>query len=105
MTLLIGSLGTAAGAWIKVFSVVPDRFYVALIGQTIAAISQVFVLSVPANLAATWFGPDQVSSACSIGVFGNQVTLVVNDAFRRDNPKIDLKLDFVYYSTKNIPYV
>nr|CAH0103591.1 unnamed protein product [Daphnia galeata] len=73
VTLLIGSLGTAAGAWIKVFSVVPDRFYVALIGQTIAAISQVFVLSVPPNLAATWFGPDQVSSACSIGVFGNQL--------------------------------
>lgn len=73
MTLLIGSLGTAAGAWVKVLSVAPDRFYVALIGQTIAAVSQVFVLSVPPNIAATWFGPDQVSSACSIGVFGNQV--------------------------------
>lgn len=73
MTLLIGAFGTAAGAWIKVLSVVPNRFYVALIGQTVAAISQVFILSVPPNLAAVWFGPDQVSSACSFGVFGNQV--------------------------------
>lgn len=73
MTLLIGSFGTAAGAWIKVLSVAPDRFYVALIGQTMAAISQVFILSVPPNIAATWFGSNQVSSACSIGVFGNQV--------------------------------
>lgn len=36
---------------------------------------QVFILSLPARVAAVWFGPDQVSSACSIGVFGNQVSL------------------------------
>lgn len=35
---------------------------------------QVFILSLPARLAAVWFGLDQVSSACSIGVFGNQVS-------------------------------
>lgn len=46
-------------------------------GQTVVACSQVFVLSVPARLAAVWFGPDQVSSACSIGVFGNQVSINV----------------------------
>lgn len=34
---------------------------------------QVFILSLPARVAAVWFGPDQVSSACSVGVFGNQV--------------------------------
>ena len=27
----------------------------------------------PARLAAIWFGPDQVSTATAIGVFGNQV--------------------------------
>lgn len=35
-----------------------------------------FILSLPARVAAVWFGPDQVSSACSIGVFGNQVSLL-----------------------------
>jgi hypothetical protein len=25
------------------------------------------------NVAAVWFGPEQVSSACAIGVFGSQV--------------------------------
>ena len=73
MTLLVGALGTTAGAWIKVFSVSPDLFYVALIGQTVVAVSQVFILGVPSNIAAVWFGSNQVSSACSIGVFGNQV--------------------------------
>lgn len=56
-------------------SVAPDRFWVGFLGQTIVALSQVFILSVPARLAAVWFGPNQVSSACSIGVFGNQVSL------------------------------
>merc|ERR1712071_221438 len=32
-----------------------------------------FILGVPPNVAAVWFGPEQVSSACSIGVFGNQL--------------------------------
>lgn len=65
--------GTCLGAWIKVASVSPDRFWVTFLGQTIVGLSQIFILSIPARLAAVWFGPEQVSSACSIGVFGNQV--------------------------------
>ena len=42
-------------------------------GQSIVAISQIFILGIPPQLAATWFPSDQVSSACAIGVFGNQV--------------------------------
>lgn len=71
---MAGSIGTAVGSWIKVFSVAPDRFWVTFLGHTIVALSQTFILSVPSRLAAVWFGPDQVSSACSIGVFGNQVS-------------------------------
>lgn len=71
---LAGAIGTTLGSWIKVFSVSPGLFWVTFIGQTLVAVSQSFVLSVPARLAAVWFGPDQVSSACSIGVFGNQVS-------------------------------
>lgn len=73
VTLLMGAFGTALGSWIKVLGVAPDLFYVALIGQTVTAMSQVFILGVPPNVAAVWFGAEQVSSACSIGVFGNQV--------------------------------
>lgn len=70
---LFGAVGTTLGAWIKVLSVAPDRYWVTFVGHTLVALSQTFVLSVPSRLAAVWFGPDQVSSACSIGVFGNQV--------------------------------
>ncbi len=58
-------------------SVATDRFYVILIGQTVASIAQIFVLGVSPNIAAVWFGPDEVSLACSIGVFGGQVEFFV----------------------------
>ncbi|KAM7344821.1 histamine transporter isoform 2-T7 [Cochliomyia hominivorax] len=73
ITALVGVIGTCIGAWIKVFSVGPDLFFVGFAGQSIVALSQVCILSLPARLAAVWFGPDQVSSACSVGVFGNQL--------------------------------
>ena len=46
MTLLLGAFGTAAGAWTNVMSVAPDRFYVAMMGQTLSATAQVFLLGV-----------------------------------------------------------
>ncbi|XP_043582497.1 feline leukemia virus subgroup C receptor-related protein 2-like isoform X1 [Bombus pyrosoma] len=78
---LTGAIGTTLGSWIKVFSVSPDRFWITFAGQTFVAVSQAFVLSVPARLAAVWFGPDQVSSACSIGVFGNQLGIAIGFLF------------------------
>ncbi|KAK9510915.1 hypothetical protein O3M35_005591 [Rhynocoris fuscipes] len=71
--LILGSLGTCLGACVKVFSTGRDNFLIGFLGQTLVAISQVFVLSVPARLAAVWFGSEEVSSACAIGVFGNQL--------------------------------
>ncbi|KAH8307600.1 hypothetical protein KR044_004762, partial [Drosophila immigrans] len=77
ITALVGIVGTCLGAWIKVFSVDPSLFYVTFIGQAIVALAQVCILSLPARLAAVWFGPDQVSSATSVGVFGNQLGVAV----------------------------
>lgn len=84
MAAVFGCLGTCLGAWIKVLGVHPDLFYVAFIGQSIVAASQVFILSLPAKLAAVWFGPNQVSSACSIGVFGNQVSVLFSLIFHHE---------------------
>ncbi|XP_046661757.1 uncharacterized MFS-type transporter C09D4.1 isoform X1 [Homalodisca vitripennis] len=77
VAVILGAFGTCGGAWIKVLSVGQDRFYVTFLGQSVVALSQIFVLSVPAPLAATWFGPNEVSSACSIGVFGNQLGIAI----------------------------
>lgn len=59
---LFGALLTAFGAIIKLFSIEKDLFYVVLIGQLTAAISQTFILSLPPKIAVTWFKPNEVSS-------------------------------------------
>ncbi|PSN44251.1 putative MFS-type transporter C09D4.1 [Blattella germanica] len=69
-TIFLGMLGTTIGAWIKAFSVSPNRFWGALVGQAFVGSSQAFLLGVPPNLAAVWFGSNEVSTACSLGVFG-----------------------------------
>ncbi|OQV22451.1 Feline leukemia virus subgroup C receptor-related protein 1 [Hypsibius exemplaris] len=70
---LIGSFGNFIGSAIKCFSPYPDRFVVTFVGQTISAISQIFILGLPARLAAVWFGAGEVALATAIGCFGNQL--------------------------------
>ena len=70
---LIGSFGNFIGSAVKCFSPYPHRFAVTFVGQTISAISQIFILGLPARLAAVWFGASEVAVATAIGVFGNQV--------------------------------
>ncbi|XP_045524354.1 uncharacterized MFS-type transporter C09D4.1-like isoform X1 [Pieris brassicae] len=77
VTIIIGSFGNCVGAWLKVLSVRQDLFWLSFLGQTVCAFAQAFVLGIPPRLAAVWFGADQVSSACSIGVFGNQLGTAV----------------------------
>lgn len=73
--VLIGSAFNCIGAWIKIGSVGPDLFPVAFFGQFMCSVSTVFVLGIPSYLASVWFGEKEVSTACSIGVLGNQVCL------------------------------
>ncbi|CEF67611.1 Major facilitator superfamily and Major facilitator superfamily domain, general substrate transporter and Major facilitator superfamily domain-containing protein [Strongyloides ratti] len=72
-SVLIGAAGNAFGAFIKCFSASPDLFWLTFIGQTISASSQVFILGIPPRLASVWFGAKEVSTACGVGVFGNQL--------------------------------
>lgn len=71
---LLATFLNALGAWIKCGALSPDRFPLLMTGQTVCAIAQIFVLGIPARLAAVWFGPNEVSTATAIGVFGNQVS-------------------------------
>jgi hypothetical protein len=71
--MIVGSFGTCAGSWLKILGVGQDGFVWVFVGQTLVAFSQVFILGVPPHLAAQWFGPDELSTATAVGVFGNQV--------------------------------
>ncbi|XP_072217961.1 choline/ethanolamine transporter flvcr2b isoform X3 [Leuresthes tenuis] len=66
-----------AGTWIKVASVRPDLFPVTLLGQFCCSCAQVFILGMPSKIASVWFGSEEVSTACSIGVFGNQLGIAI----------------------------
>ncbi|KAM3919796.1 choline/ethanolamine transporter FLVCR2 isoform 2-T2 [Leptodactylus fuscus] len=74
---LIGSGLNCLGAWIKTGSARPDLFGVTLFGQLICATAQVFILGMPSHIASVWFSSSEVSTACSVGVFGNQLGVAV----------------------------
>ncbi|KAF2887721.1 hypothetical protein ILUMI_18452 [Ignelater luminosus] len=75
--ILLEMILASAGAWIKLGSVSPDRFWVIILGQTVVGISQVLVTPAPSRLAASWFGPKEVSTACSIAIFGGLIGTAV----------------------------
>ncbi|GAB1600202.1 feline leukemia virus subgroup C receptor-related protein 2-like isoform X1 [Argonauta hians] len=77
VVIIIGTLLNCTGAWLKCISASPDRFWLLMVAQTICGIAQIFVLEVPPRLAAVWFGPNEVSTATSMGVFGNQVGVAI----------------------------
>ncbi|XP_060919403.1 heme transporter FLVCR2 isoform X3 [Labrus mixtus] len=76
MALLANALN-CAGTWIKVASANPNLFWVTMLGQFASSLGQVFILGMPSRLASEWFGADEVSTACSIGVFGNQLGIAI----------------------------
>ncbi|KAF2887340.1 hypothetical protein ILUMI_18833, partial [Ignelater luminosus] len=94
-SLLLGMLLASVGAWIKMGSLSPDRFWVVLLGQTVVGISQVFVVQAPSKLAAAWFGSKEVSSACSIGIFGGQLGIAIGFVIPPLLVKNDMDVDAV----------
>uniref|UniRef100_A0A8C7ECM3 Feline leukemia virus subgroup C receptor-related protein 2 n=1 Tax=Nothoprocta perdicaria TaxID=30464 RepID=A0A8C7ECM3_NOTPE len=74
---LAGSALNGLGAWVKLGSLRPQLFGVTVAGQVVCAVAQVFILGMPSRIASVWFGPREVSTACSLAVFGNQVSGVL----------------------------
>ena len=73
LTAILGSGINFLGAAIKCFSPYSNRFAVTFVGQTIAAIAQVFMLGIPSRVASVWFAEREVPLATGVGVFGVQV--------------------------------
>lgn len=78
--ILLGTFGTALGSLVKLlFGGDPGMtsFWWMMLGQTIVALSQLFIISIPPLLAAVWFPDNQVSTATGVGVFGNQLGIAL----------------------------
>ncbi|XP_025988428.1 feline leukemia virus subgroup C receptor-related protein 2 [Solenopsis invicta] len=76
-TIIIGTALNCLGGWIKTFSVNPDKFYVLFIGHSVVALAQTVVLPLPGHLAAQWFPSTELSTATSLGIFGNQLGIAL----------------------------
>ncbi|XP_004699100.1 feline leukemia virus subgroup C receptor-related protein 2 [Echinops telfairi] len=74
---LSGSALNCLGAWVKLGSLQPHLFPVTVLGQVICSVAQVFILGMPSRIASVWFGANEVSTACSLAVFGNQLGIAI----------------------------
>ncbi|ELK23285.1 Feline leukemia virus subgroup C receptor-related protein 1, partial [Myotis davidii] len=77
LTALLGSGLNCLGAWVKCGSVQQHLFWVTMLGQALCSVAQVFILGLPSRIASVWFGPKEVSTACSTAVLGNQLGTAV----------------------------
>ncbi|NWH80206.1 FLVC2 protein, partial [Piaya cayana] len=77
LVALAGAALNALGAWVKLGSLKPNLFPVTVLGQVICSLAQVFILGMPSHIASVWFGSHEVSTACSIAVFGNQLGIAM----------------------------
>ncbi|XP_051942327.1 feline leukemia virus subgroup C receptor-related protein 2 isoform X2 [Hippocampus zosterae] len=75
--LLVGSAFNCIGAWIKTSTAHPDSFAVTFLGQFVCSVANLYILGVPSKLASLWFGQQEVSTACSIAVVGNQMGIAI----------------------------
>uniref|UniRef100_A0A1Y1KZH3 Uncharacterized protein n=1 Tax=Photinus pyralis TaxID=7054 RepID=A0A1Y1KZH3_PHOPY len=73
INMILAALSTCVGAWIKVGSISPDRYWVILLGQAVVAIACVSSLIIPPKVAAAWFPLHELSTAGGIGIAGVQV--------------------------------
>mmetsp|Transcript_25736 Transcript_25736/g.45199 ORF Transcript_25736/g.45199 Transcript_25736/m.45199 type:complete len:426 (-) Transcript_25736:950-2227(-) len=69
--VLVGMTLTFFGALCRIGAF--DSFYWVLIGQTLAAIGQPFLLNAPAKLATYWFRPDMRTEATTVGSAANSL--------------------------------
>lgn len=76
-TVVVGSAFNCIGAWIKTSTADPNLFAMTF-GQFVCSVATVYILGIPSRLASLWFGQQEVSTACSTGVLGNQVCLTVS---------------------------
>ncbi|XP_035270671.1 feline leukemia virus subgroup C receptor-related protein 2 isoform X3 [Anguilla anguilla] len=97
------------GTWTKVASVRPELFAVTMFGQFICSFAQVFILGMPSRIASVWFGSEEVSTACSIGVFGNQLGIAIGFLVPpilvpnvEDKDKLAQHISIMFYMTAGV---
>ena len=77
--LLVGTLLTAAGAWVK--TLVSRGFFWLYVGQTLWGLAQPFILNAQGKIAVNWFPQEHVGAATTIAVSANVFGVAVGYFF------------------------
>ena len=77
--ILIGCVLTILAMWIKIF--INSGFYIVLIGQTLAAIAQPFILNAPAKVSAAWYSEEGRAMATTIASAANPLGVAIGFVF------------------------
>ncbi|CBY31687.1 unnamed protein product [Oikopleura dioica] len=93
---LLGSFFNALGAALKIFAAKPGLFWLILLAQFFNAVAETLVLALPPKIAGLWFPASQISTATSLGVFGNQLGIALGFYI----PTLLIK--GVYFSTEDL---
>ncbi|XP_032356212.1 choline/ethanolamine transporter flvcr2a isoform X4 [Etheostoma spectabile] len=75
--VVVGAAFNCIRTWIKMSTANPDTFSMTFVGQFVCLVATVYILGIPSRLMSLWFGQQEVSSACSIGVLGNQMGIAI----------------------------
>lgn len=70
VSMLVGTLGTALGLWLRVLGCWPEYFWAVMAGHAVTSMATNFLVSAPPRLAAVWFPADEVSSAVGASIIG-----------------------------------
>ncbi|KAI8093232.1 major facilitator superfamily domain-containing protein [Halteromyces radiatus] len=77
--ILIGAVLNVIGSGMRWFGAIPSLygFLFLFIGQSIAALAQVFMLAIPPQLAVAWFPESEINVATSIAVSANNLGIAI----------------------------
>lgn len=100
---VIASASICLGTWIKYFAIYPDQFSLILVGQCFIGAWQLTVVSLPATLAATWFGPNEMATATAFGCTGTVFGIALSYIFgpllvKTHNGEGDIGKDLNHYT-------
>lgn len=72
-TMVTATVLTLGGNLLKLLATDPGRFWLILLAQVLVAIGQMYLCAIPSKIATTWFGSEEVSTACAIAVLWIQL--------------------------------
>ncbi|EED16130.1 conserved hypothetical protein [Talaromyces stipitatus ATCC 10500] len=72
-SLLVAISGTVAGNWLRYGGVVISSYPLAMAGQALLGVSQLFIVPLPMSYSNMWFGPDQRVLPTTIGSLATTV--------------------------------